>query len=291
MTSPISVRPFEPDDAGPVDRVLATAFADEPRSPRTSEAIARGSALISQMGSALLVAERDGEVAGAVRWWQDEGVAWFDLLASERPPIGRQLIAAVEARAQDHGLRLVRIETPEWWLIEEYFGRAGYLPVQRSRPGSTPAMVTLEKRLPLLTVREQRRADAAEIGRLSGEDPWPFEQGQRPGWFVLADGQRIGGVIAIMRGESRDAAMIRGPWLDPSYRSRGLEIWMADRAAQFAAMNGYTSIALAAPGLEARRRDFEERRWFLRGTGAAARYVRQLDDGEIFADAPQASWE
>jgi predicted N-acetyltransferase YhbS len=274
----IAVREFTPDDAAAVDTLWRRAFGGfEDEYPGAPEALVRGPAVLAQTGARLLVAERDGEIIGAVRSWAEDGVAWFGLLVSERPWAGRRLTRAIEGRAQDAGLRLVRVEVPDGSLLEEYFGRLGYLPVRR-KTAEGPPIVTLEKRLPLLTVREQRRSDANVIAGLSGEDPWPFEQGSRPGWFVAADGERPVGAVAV-RDAGAGSAMVRGPWLDAEYRGRGLELWMAERAATYAETNGYHTISLPAEGLSRLRRDFEDRRWFLEGAGESAAYVRRLDRG------------
>lgn len=282
----IAIRPFAPDDAGAVDALWARAFAGFEEELRgTAEALGRGSALMTQTGSTLMVAEAGGAVVGAVRWWQADGIAWWDLLVSERAWAGKRLIRAVEATAQDHGLRIVRVEAPDGSLLEDAFVRYGYLPVMRPAPGAgAPAMATLEKRLALLTVREQRRADAAAIAAIAGEDPWPFEQGGRPGWFVAADGERVVGAVAV-RDAGAARAEVRGPWLLDSYRGRGLELWMAERAASYAETNGFVVIGVDAGALPGPRRDSEDRRWFLEGTGPAARYVKRLGHGQAPDDA------
>ena len=64
------------------------------------------------------------------------------------------------------------------------FARWGYLPISRETgewADREQVLLTLEKRLALLTVREQRREDATAIGELTGQDAWVFEQGARPG--------------------------------------------------------------------------------------------------------------
>lgn len=272
-----TIRAFTPDDATAADGLLAQAFAGfEHDFSAAAEALARGTLVLSQTGSALLVADDAEGVAGLVRWWPDEGVAWLDLLVSAAPWAGAALVAAVERRAQDAGLRLVRLSAPDRSGLEAYFGRLGYLVVMRapSADGGTP-QVTMEKRLPLLTVREQRRTDAAAIAALTGEDPWVFEQGPRPGWFVLADGDRIAGAVAV-RDAGAARAVVRGLWLEARYRGRGLERWMAERAAQYAETNGFALVELPATGLEPLRRAFEDARWFLEGAGADTVFVKRL---------------
>ena len=222
--SRFAIRIADADDAPALAALLAEAFADasacypEPRPPSADDLAVR-----MQTGEAFLLAELAGEIAGVLRWQRDEdGIAGFDLLASRVAGAGRALIRAVEARAQDGGLRLVRAELPDEPRLAGYFAALGYLPIGRAiadfRDESVP-ILTVERRLPLLTVREQRRGDAAAIAALAGEDPWPFEQGARPGWFVASDGDRVVGVI-----QSRDAAgvaAIREPVLAAGYEGRG----------------------------------------------------------------------
>ena len=179
-----------------------------------------------QTGSGFVIAERDDRVGGVVRWQVEEGIAWFSLLLSTVPGAGRTLVRAMEMRAQDHGLRLIRTRVPEHRRLPDVFLRWGYLPVGRVMVDGE-SVLTLEKRLPLLTVREQRRADAAAIGELTGEDPWVFEQGARPGWFVASDGERVIGVLSV-RDAGAGTATIDVPTLDPAYRGRGIEVWMVD---------------------------------------------------------------
>lgn len=272
------VRPFAPDDAAEADRLLREAFSGfEAEFPGSDEAVAAGTALLAQTGSSFLVAETSGQVEGVVRWWRDEGVTWFDLLVCAYPWGGHRLIAAVEARAQDAGNRLVRLRAPGGGVLEEYFGRAGYLPVMRHGSEDAP-QVTMEKRVPLLTVREQRRSDASAIAALTGEDPWPFEQGHRPGWFVLADGERVTGAIAV-RDAGNGVARMRGPWLADGYRGRSLELWMAERGAQYAETNGHVAAELPAAGLKGLQRDFEDRRWFVEERPGEPMFVKRLDHG------------
>lgn len=214
-----------------------------------------------QTGNAFLVAEADQAVHGAVRLWDDEGIGWFDFLVSGRPWAGLELVRAVERRCQDRGLRLVRAKCPENGLLPDYFARFGYLPIGRGTDDRGEPELLLERRLPLLTVREQRRTDAAAIGSLTGEDPWVFEQGARPGWFVAADGDRVVGVIQCAATRS-GIARISEPLVLDAYRGRALEVWMVDRAALYAETNGFHTAEIdAAPPLERYRRELEDRYW------------------------------
>ena len=255
----LTTRAFVPTDAEGVARLWQQAFpALAQLSPE----------MLSQTGSTLLVAEDDAGIAGAVRYRDEAGIGTFDLLASYLPGAGRALVRAVERRAQDRGVRLLRCSVGAGdALLEAYFSRLGYLPVGRSAETAT-----LERRLPLLTVREQRREDAAAIAAITGDDPWPFEQGARPGWFVLADGQRVSGVVSV-RERAMGVAEIRVPRLVDGYERRGLELWMLERAALYAETNGFHTVEVeASPGLRALERDLEERRWFPDGD----RFVKRL---------------
>jgi ribosomal protein S18 acetylase RimI-like enzyme len=258
--APLKLRAFAADDAAAVASLLEWAFAGRGDAfPAAIAALQRGPAVLAQTGSRFLVAEDNAALVGAVRWWDADGIAWFDLLAADAPGAGRQLVRAVERGAQDAGLRHVRCSVPAG-ILEDYFGRLGYLPV-----GRTTAGVTLEKRLPLLTVREQRAADADAIGALLDDDPWRFSTGHRPGWFVLADGERVAGVIGV-RDAGAATAQVTELALDEAYRGRGIEVWMLERAATYAATNGFAAIEVPAESrLEALKRDLEDRRWFPEG--------------------------
>lgn len=284
------VRSFQADDAAGGDTLLAAAFAGaEEAFPEAREATAMGLARLAQTGHRLLVAQDAHGLAGVVRWREDEGLAWFDLLAAARAGAGPALVRAVEHSAQDGGLRLVRTRVPVGSRCEGFLRWRGYVPVARepALAGHAPRLV-LEKRLPLLTVREQRRSDADAIAVLTGEDPWVFTQGQRPGWFVLADGERLAGAVAL-REASPGAGAVRGPWLSPAYRARGLEVWMLERAAVFAETNGMLTVSVgASPTLDGLRLELEERRWFREGQGVAAVYQKRfagklLDEREPWA--------
>ncbi|MCC7365606.1 MAG: hypothetical protein IT303_14670 [Dehalococcoidia bacterium] len=222
-------------------------------------------AVLAQTGHRIIVALDGAQVAGLVRFREDEGIAWFDLLCGDVVGAGRELVRAVGRVAQDRGLRLSRANVPEDSRLPDYLGRLGYGPIGRVKgPGGAP-WLTVERRLPLLPVREQRRSDAAAIGALTGEDPWVFEQGTRPGWFVLADGDLVAGVVAA-KADRTGQAEARVPVTRPGYGGRGLEVWMLERAATWAETNGATSIRVpVAPVLEPLKRELEDRRWFREG--------------------------
>ena len=221
--------------------------------------------VMTQTGHAFLVVEAEGELAGAVRFRDEEGIGWFDLLVAGQTWAGAQLVRAVERGAQDRGTRIVRCRCPDQALFADYFSWLGYLPIGRNSNEAGEPELLLERRLPLLTVREQRRADAEAIGQLTGEDPWVFEQGARPGWFVAADGDRIVGVVQASDG-SKGLARISVPILKASHRGRALELWMLDRAATYAETNGYhTAEVEADASLEDVRKGLEDRYWIRDG--------------------------
>ena len=224
-----------------------------------------------QTGHAFLVAFGTEGVAGAVRFRDDDGITWFDLLVAGAAGAGRALTGAVVRGSQDRGIRLARARVPDRWPLPEYFGRAGFLPIGREADAETgEPLLVVERRLPLLTVREQRRADAEAIGQLTGEDPWVFEQGARPGWFVAADGDRVVGAISC-RDAGGGLARITEPALLEDYRGRTLEVWMIERAAMYAETNGYHTAEMAASELlKPVRKALEDRYWVLDGE----RYVR-----------------
>ncbi len=216
---------------------------------------------MTQTGHAFLLAEDHHGIAGAVRFHDDEGITWFDLLVSAEPGAGRQLVLAVCRGAQDRGIRLVRAVAEDQFPLPDYFSRLGFLPVGRGATPAGTATVTLERRLPLLTVREQRRADAQAIGELTGEDPWVFEQGARPGWFVAADGDRVVGVLSVSDAGG-GFARISSPILRPEYLGRGLDAWMVERASVYAETNGYHTAELpAVPETDTIRKALEDRFW------------------------------
>lgn len=268
------VRPLRPDDAAAAGSLVDEAFSGfEDDFPGSDEALRRGLLVLTQTGSRVLVAEDALGLAGVVRWWDDDGIAWFDLLTAAAAWAGRALLREVERSAQERGLRLVHIRIPAGPL-EDYFWRAGYREV-----GREGRHLLLERRLPLLTVRPQRKADAPGIAALTGADPWPFEQAARPGWFVLADGERIAGTAAV-REVSPGRAAVHSIALDEAHQGRGIEVWMLERAAEWAETHGAfaieTEAALIPPALE---RDLEDRGWFPED----GRYVRR-SPGEAPAD-------
>lgn len=233
-------------------------------------------ARLLQTGSAFLLAEDDAGIAGAVRWREEDGVAWFDLLRSLEPWAGAELVRAVGRLAQDRGLRLARCRAKADPGLETYFARLGYLPVARER-GDGGEEVVLERRLPLLTVREQRKGDAAAIAALTGADSWPFAQGARPGWFVAADGEQVVGV-ANLADAGGGLARLSPPVLAPGYEGRGLELWMVERAREWAATHGFHTCELeATPVLWQHRRELEDRGWHLEG-GRFVHVIRRASE-------------
>lgn len=214
-----------------------------------------------QTGNAFLLAESGEVVAGAIRFRDEEGIGWFDLLVANRTWAGVELVRAVERLFQDHGLRLSRAYCPDEGILPDYFSKLGYLPIGRQTSADGRPQLLLERRLPLLTVREQRRSDATAIGELTGEDPWVFEQGARPGWFVAADGDRVVGVTQVAD-SGGGLARIRTPILAPGYAGRSLELWMLERATTYAETNGYHTAEVAThPTLEAVSKGMEDRYW------------------------------
>ena len=268
-----TVRPADEDDPSAIASVFARVRDFYPPDfVRGLDLSAQDIARLAQTGSSFLVAELDGAVVGAIRHREDEGIAWFDLLASTAPGAGRTLIAAVERLAQDRGLRLVRTRIPDAGILEDYLARRGYVGVSREEAGDGEVELVVEKRVPLLTVREQRRADAAAIEALTGEEAWLFEQMPRPGWFVAADGDRVVGAIAVRDGGG-GLARVTEPALLDGYGGRGLEVWMVERAAYYAETNGYHSAELPlTPTTRPLERALEDRRWFPEGD----HYVRRF---------------
>ena len=225
-----------------------------------------------QTGNSFLVAQLAGALSGAVRQGDEEGVAWLDLLVSQMPFAGAALLSAVEMAAQDRGIRLVHAAVPNGARVELFFNRHGYVGFSRDVDEAGNSWLRMERRLPLLTVREQRRADAATIGALTGEDTWMLEQHALPGWFVASDGERVVGVINVSDAGG-GTGRLSVPRLLETYRGRGLEVWMVERAATHAETGGYHTLLLAAdPSLDPLTRDLEDRRWFRDG----AQYVKRL---------------
>ncbi len=265
----LSVRSATPDDAEAVAALLARAFSGKGDVyPEAAAATStEGFGLLLQTGHAFRLAEVGERLAGAVRHHDEEGITYFDLLASEVPGAGRELARAVDRLAQDSGIRLVRTRIPEVGRLADVFARWGYLPIARrpAKNGGGPMWLELEKRVPLLTVRDQRRTDAEAIGALAGIDPWTFTQGVRPGWFVLADGDIVAGVISVRDGSS-GMAEISAPSMAAGYVGRGLDVWMLERAATYAETNGFHSATTpATESFVAQKRALEDRRWFREG--------------------------
>lgn len=247
------------DDAAPVAALYTgSRLHGAPATPGEFERLA-------QTGNAFMLAERAGNIEGSVRFWDEEGIGWFDLLVSDRPWAGAQLVRAIERGCQDRGIRLLRCRCPDTQLFGDYFSWLGHLPIGRGQGATGELELLLERRLPLLTVREQRRADAVAIGEIAGHDPWVFEQGTLPGWFVAADGERVVGVVSCADGRG-GLAQISVPVLLDTYRERGLEVWMVDRAAEYAETNGFHTAEMDAHAtLEAVRKALEDRYWVLEG--------------------------
>ncbi len=259
MTGRFTIREAGAEDAA----ALAELYAGSGLAGAPGDAAE--AARLLQTGSAFLLAEDAAGIAGAVRWREEEGVAWFDLLRSLEPWAGAELVRAVGRAAQDRGLRLARCMAPDTPGMAAYFGRLGYLPIGRAWGEAGQPLAMLERRLPLLTVREQRRSDAAAIGQLTGADPWVFAQSARPGWFVAADGERVVGVVGVADAGG-GVARISGPVLEPAYGGRGLEVWMAERAREWAETHGFRSCELeAGPVMGRHRKALEERLWVLDG--------------------------
>lgn len=280
MTAPVPrfrVRGAVTDDATDAGAILRAAFAKAAALfPEPAGMTAAAFDVQLQTGRSFLVAEAGERLVGILRHREDEGIAWFDLLASSVPGAGRALVRAIGRHAQDAGIRLVRARVPDEDRLLDFFGRLGYLTVGREGgKGGDPAWLTVERRLPLLTVREQRRADATSIAVLTGDDPWRYEQGPRPGCFVAADGDRVVGFVAVRDRQGGTAAMTV-PVLLAGYERRRLELWMIGRAVTYADTNGFHTVELpATPATDALRRDLEDAFWF-HEAAEPERYVRRL---------------
>lgn len=252
-----------PEDAS----AIAAIAGNLPLSPLAAafDAVSGPSAVerLLQTGHAFLVAEDDAGVCAFVRRHADEGIAWFDLLASAAPGAGRALVRAVEMEAQEAGNRLVRCRAPEERL-GDYFGWQGYMPIAREQDDGASLLV-MERRLPLLTVREQRREDAPFISALTGRDSYAFELGARPGWFIAADGDRAVGLTWVADGAG-GIGEIATPILLDAYRNRGLETWMLERAAFHASHAGHHAVQVQTDEwLDALSRDLEDQLWHREG--------------------------
>ena len=266
------IRPVNADDAGAGEAFYAAAGVTLPGP--LAVLLQTGNAFLAAYGAA-------GEVRGIVRYWDDDGTGWLDLLVSTAPGAGRALIRGVERLAQDHGIRFVRLAVADAGALPPVVQRWGYRPVGHrddDEAGTPVRMLVHEKRLALLTVREQRRADAAAIGELTGDDPWVYEQGTRPGVFVAADGDNMVGFVSV-RDAGGGLALITDPKLLEPYRGRGLEIWMIERSALYAETNGYhTAHVAASPVLDGYRRDLEDRLWHREELDGNPTYVRRFRD-------------
>jgi hypothetical protein len=271
------VRVAEPEDAREASALLARAFAGREHLLPGGSIDEAGFQRLIQTGSEVLVAEDAGVLRGTVRRWHDDGIAWFDMLASGRPGAAQALVTAVEKWAQDQGFRLVRTRIPDEGALPDLVARWGYVGYSRETAdagGRAVPMLGMEKRLPLLTVREQRRTDAQAIGEITGRDPWFFEQEARSGWFVASDGERIVGAVWV-RDLGAGQAEIAAPVLAAEYRGRNLELWMIDRASRYAETRGFHTASLPATDATNRLgRDLEDRYWHRDG----AVYVRRFQD-------------
>lgn len=259
--SGFSIRPAEPADAPAAAAVIREAYGELLQAcPAAAEAAdPERLAMLVQTGAAVLIAEGASGIAGAACWRDDDGSAWIEFAASVRPRAGRALVRTIERRAQDRGLRLARIAVIEGSRAEAAFAFWGYTPVAR-REGPVRPLLVFERRLPLLTVREVRRTDAEALAALTGRDAWFFAELARPGWYAAADGERVVGAVWAERWEA--GWRVGGPVLLEEYRGRGLERWMLERAAQYAAVHGAHHIAVAAsPLLAPLARELEDRGW------------------------------
>jgi hypothetical protein len=172
----------------------------------------------------------------------------------------------------------VRTRIPEVGILEDYFARRGYVGISRETAPEGERKLVLEKRVPLLTVREQRRSDAEAIEALTGEEAWLFEQMPRPGWFVASDGDRVVGAIAVKDGGG-GLAKVMEPALAAGYERRGLEVWMVERAAYYAETNGYHSAELPLSAVTGPlERALEDRRWFVEGERYVRRFVGRVEE-------------
>lgn len=286
-----TVRRAGPDDAAAVASLYARVASNAKHAASRSALVLAPTTqaafeVMIQTGSAFAVAEREERIAGTVRWRDDDGIAWFDLLVADIAGAGRTLTRTMEMDAQDRGMRLIRCRVPDDSKLPDAFQRWGYLGVARDNidlDGERISMLVLEKRLPLLTVREQRRADAAAIGELTGDDPWVFEQGARPGWFVASDGDNVIGVISV-RDAGAGTATMSVPILRAEYRGRGIEVWMIERSATYAETNGYHTAELALTGeTDSQRRPLEDRFWQREAPLYVKRFAsnRREDDEEF----------
>ena len=261
------IRRAEPGDVAECAAVLAACYTLPP-------ATATDLAGWMQTGTTLFVALREDRVCAMVRHWSDEGIDWFDLLASTWPWGGVALIRHLGHFAQDRGIRLVRTVAPDEPAFEGYFGYSGFRPVGRRTGPDGEALLVFERRVPLMTVREIRRSDADDLARLTGGDPWDFQYTLRPGWFVLSDGDRFAGYVRV-REAGRGVGEISPPVVLEGYEGRRLELWMIERAAYYAETNAYHTLTLAlTPSLQALRLDLEAAGWVREGEGMFRRLAQ-----------------
>jgi len=281
LSSDFHVRKAAADDVPAIARVLNHVLSRRTDCDWAFSAVDEQSlAVLTQTGYNMLVATWRGHVVGIVRTWDEEGIGWFDMLASSRTGAGMALLRAVEQSAQDAGLRLARLRVPDGSSFADAFQRWGYLPVSHVAAGSSRFLV-MEKRLPLLTIREQRREDAEAIARLSGRDPWFFEQARRPGWFVVADGDRVAGIISVREADS-GVAGVEPPVLLSEYQGRRLELWMIARAAMHAETKGFHTATLpATEDLRPFERDLEDAQWHREQFDGSPHYVRRLSGTSV----------
>lgn len=277
------IRPATPDDAEAATTVLRAAFTELASTfPESANITTADFKVLMQTGRAFLVAvtgeEPNETVVGVVRHWDKEGIAGFDMLAAAEVGAGKALVGAIERLAQDAGIRLVNTEVPQASRLDSYFGMRGYMPIARETvnvAGNDIAFLRLQRRLPLLTVRKQRREDAAVIGELTGEDPWVFEMNPRPGAFVAADGDTVVGFVQA-KDEGGGVSLITQPVMLAAYEGRGLDVWMAEHAATYAETNGAHTVELAATAaMDAVGRTLEDRGWTREGMGEDAKYLRR----------------
>lgn len=279
-----SVRPALPEDAAAAAVVLRAAFSIAAELfPEPPGITPGGFEVTLQTGHRVLVAESGGRIVGVVRLRDEDGIGWFDWLAASVTGAGRALLRAVEMAMQDAGIRLLRAQAPADGAVADYLERCGYRTVGLGEVNGQ-AFVTVERRLPLLTVREQRRVDADAIGEVAGIDPWQLAQENRSGWFVLSDGDRVVGVVWV-KDAGGGVATVSEPVLLPAYRGRGLELWMIERSTTYAETRGFhTGELVASAALDELKRELEDRRWFREGTvyrkvlGDRPRSVFEQDD-------------
>ncbi|HJP40634.1 MAG TPA: hypothetical protein QGF35_02885, partial [Dehalococcoidia bacterium] len=211
-----------------------------------------------QTGTTIFLATRDGTTVGMARHTSTEGIDWFDLLSSVEPGAGAALVRFFVRFAQDRGVRLVRTKAPDDPRFEDYFGFSGFRPVGTETAAAGDEFLILERRVPLLTVREMRRDDAEELAAATGGEPWDFQHSLRPGWFVLSDGDSYAGYVRV-RETGRGIGRIAPPDMLPAYRKRGLELWMVERAVYYGETTGFHTLHLeVSEATESLSRELED---------------------------------